>query len=84
MLKVSSVFDKISGLIVGKHEHFNDLNAPFTLDELLLEVIGNRDLPILTNVDIGHTFPFHVFPIGIHASMDADQGEITFLEDGVL
>ncbi|WP_409294067.1 hypothetical protein V1498_12570 [Peribacillus sp. SCS-26] len=51
---------------------------------LLLEVIGDRDIPILTNVDIGHTFPSHVFPIGINASLDADRCEITFLEDGVL
>ncbi|WP_371068973.1 S66 peptidase family protein [Sediminibacillus sp. JSM 1682029] len=83
MLKVSGIFDKISGLIVGKHEQFDDLNAPFTLDELLLEVIGDRDIPILTNVDVGHTFPSHVFPIGIQAELDADHGNITFLENGV-
>ncbi|QTN00685.1 LD-carboxypeptidase [Sediminibacillus dalangtanensis] len=84
MLKVSGIFDKISGLIVGKHEQFNDLSAPFTLDELLLEVIGDRDIPILTNVDVGHTFPSHVFPIGIKAELDADHGEIVFLENGVI
>ncbi|SES94335.1 Muramoyltetrapeptide carboxypeptidase LdcA (peptidoglycan recycling) [Salinibacillus kushneri] len=84
MLKVSGIFDKISGLIVGKHEQFDDLNAPFTLNELLLEVIGDTNIPILTNVDIGHTFPSHVFPIGINIELDAEQGKITFMEDGVL
>ena len=84
MLKVSGVFDKISGLIMGKHEQFDDLNAPFTLEDLLLEVIGERDIPILTNVDIGHTFPSHVFPIGIMVELNASDGRITFLEDGVL
>lgn len=84
MLKASGILDKISGLIVGKHEQFDDLNSLFTLDELLLEVIGDRDIPILTNVDIGHTFPSHVFPIGININLDANQGEITFMEDGVL
>jgi muramoyltetrapeptide carboxypeptidase LdcA involved in peptidoglycan recycling len=84
MLKVSGVFDKISGLIVGKHEQFDDLQAPFTLDELLVEVIGDRNIPILTNVDIGHTFPSHVFPIGINVELNALERKITFLENGVL
>ncbi|MGM0845134.1 MAG: S66 family peptidase [Bacillota bacterium] len=83
MLKVAGVFDKIEGLIVGKHEYFDDSNAPFTFEDLLVEVLGDRDIPILINVDIGHTFPSHVFPIGIEAEIDADSGRITFLESGV-
>ncbi|WP_421383074.1 S66 family peptidase [Bacillus salacetis] len=83
MLKLAGVFDDIAGLIVGKHEHFDDCNAPFTFEELLLEVMGDRQIPIMTNVDIGHTFPSHVFPIGIEAELDADNGRITFLENGI-
>jgi muramoyltetrapeptide carboxypeptidase len=84
MLKVAGVFDEIKGLIVGKHEHFNDLNSPFTFEELLLEIIGDTNIPILTNVDIGHTFPSHVFPIGIEIELDASRSTITFLEDAVI
>jgi muramoyltetrapeptide carboxypeptidase len=83
MLKIAGILDSAAGLIVGKHEHFDDLNAPFSFEELLLEVLGDREMPILTNVDIGHTFPSHVFPIGIEAELDADRGRITFLESGV-
>ncbi|RDI45565.1 S66 family peptidase [Falsibacillus pallidus] len=83
MLKVNGIFDEIAGLIIGKHEHFNDLDSPFTFEELLIEVIGEINIPILANVDIGHTFPSHVFPIGIKATLDATKGTITFLEDGV-
>ncbi|WLR42570.1 LD-carboxypeptidase [Bacillus carboniphilus] len=84
MLKISGVFDQIEGLIIGKHEHLNDQHAPFSHDELLLEIIGDVNVPILINVDIGHTFPSHVFPIGIKASMDAGKREIRFLENGVV
>lgn len=84
MLKLAGVFDKINGLIVGKHEHFKNLDAPFTFEDLLLEVVGKKDFPILTNVDIGHTFPSHVFPIGIQVELDAANGSITFLEDAVV
>lgn len=83
MLKLAGVFDKISGLVVGKHEQFNDLGAPFMLDDLLLEIVGDYDFPILSNVDVGHTFPSHVFPIGIEVELNAVDGSITFLEDGV-
>ncbi len=83
MLKLAGVFNQINGLIIGKHEHFDAAGAPFTFEELLLEVLGDVDFPILTNVDIGHTFPSHVFPIGIDGELDATSGTITFLEDGV-
>ncbi|WP_335871860.1 S66 family peptidase [Bacillus sp. 2205SS5-2] len=83
MLKVAGVFDEIAGLVIGKHEHFNDLASPFSHDELLIEIIGDTNIPILSNVDIGHTFPSHVFPIGIEVILDTTQGTITFLEDGV-
>jgi len=84
MLNIAGVFDVIGGLILGKHEQFNDLGAPFTMEELLLEVIGDRNIPVLANVDIGHTHPMHVFPLGIEVELDADQGKIVFLEDGTL
>ncbi|WP_349409899.1 S66 peptidase family protein [Pseudalkalibacillus sp. SCS-8] len=83
MLKVAGVFDQIAGLIVGKHEQFDDQNAPFNHDELLIEVIGDCQFPILTNVDVGHTFPAHVFPIGVEVELDATNKQITFLENGV-
>ncbi|QQK81494.1 LD-carboxypeptidase [Salicibibacter cibi] len=83
MLKLHGVFDQIQGLIIGKHEHFDDLGSPFTQEDLLLEVIGDRSFPILANVDIGHTFPSHVFPIGIKVELDADNGDIVFAEKGV-
>lgn len=84
MLKVSGVFDKISGLIVGKHEHLDTQQAPFSLQDLLLEVLGDVDFPVLAEVDVGHTFPSHVFPIGIRVSLNTHDASITFLEDAVL
>lgn len=83
MLKLAGVFDEIAGLIVGKHEHFDTAGAPFSFESLSLEVVGDVTFPIMTNVDIGHTFPSHVFPIGIDVLLDATNGTLTFLENGV-
>jgi uncharacterized protein (DUF952 family) len=51
------VFDRIAGLIVGRPEHFDAQGAPFTLDELILEIIGSRSYPIVTSFDCSHTHP---------------------------
>jgi muramoyltetrapeptide carboxypeptidase len=51
------VFDRIAGLIVGRPEFFDAQGAPFTYDELILEVVGERGYPIVTDFDCGHTHP---------------------------
>jgi muramoyltetrapeptide carboxypeptidase LdcA involved in peptidoglycan recycling len=58
-LQIMGVFDKITGLIMGKVEMPNDEGAPFDLNELLLEVIGKRPYPIVSEFDCSHTIPMH-------------------------
>lgn len=41
-LKINGVFDKISGIILGKHELFNDLKTGRKPHEILLEVLGDK------------------------------------------
>lgn len=73
----------IISTIVGKHEHLDTGGATFSFESLLLEVLGDITFPIMTNVDIGHTFPSHVFPIGVDVELDATNGTITLLKNGV-
>src|SRR5690606_34292085 len=51
------VFDRIAGLIVGKPENLRDEGAPFSLDDLILEVVGERRFPIVAGFDCCHTHP---------------------------
>lgn len=66
-LRLMGVFDKISGLIMGKPETPDSEGAPFSLDELLLEIVGKRDYPIISNFDCSHTLPMHT--IGEHSKV---------------
>jgi muramoyltetrapeptide carboxypeptidase len=51
-------FDVIAGLVVGKPERSDQDGTPFTLDDLVLEIVGpQRSFPIITNFDCGHTHP---------------------------
>ena len=58
-LKLMGVFDKISGLIIGKAEMPNSENAPFDMNELIMEIVGQRDYPIVSEFDLSHTCPMH-------------------------
>lgn len=80
-LKVNGVFDKVSGILLGKHELFNDLKTGRKPYEILLEVLGDKKLPIIADFDCCHTHPMLTMPIGIKVSIDAASKEIRLLED---
>lgn len=47
------------------------------------DVLGDRDIPVLGNVDIGHNPPNIPMPLGIQAEMDADARTLSLLEPAV-
>jgi len=73
-LKLIGVFDLIAGLIISKPEKMDRNNAPFTYEELLLELIGSSaSFPIIINFDCGHTVPMLTIPQGVLIEMDASD-----------
>lgn len=46
--------------------------------EALLEVIPDRELPIVCNLQVGHAPTRCILPFGVRAAMDADAQRITF------
>ena len=56
-LDLLGIFDQITGLLVGKFENLNMLNAPFSHADLILEIVGKRDYPIISEFDCSHTIP---------------------------
>ncbi len=79
MLKVNGVFDKISGIILGKHELFDDLGTGRKPYEILLEVLGNNKLPFLADFDCCHTHPMMTIPIGCQIELDSTNKKVTIL-----
>ncbi|MOA26769.1 Microcin C7 self-immunity protein MccF [compost metagenome] len=80
LLKVNGVFDKIGGLIVGKHELFDDKGSGRKYYEVLMEVIGKPTFPILAEFDCCHTKPMLTMPIGCKVRLDADKKQVAILE----
>jgi muramoyltetrapeptide carboxypeptidase LdcA involved in peptidoglycan recycling len=67
------IWDKVAGLLVGRAARYSD-EGKLALDAALVAVIGGEygrpDLPIISNMDFGHTDPQFVLPLGIRARLD--------------
>lgn len=79
-LKLCGVFDKISGVILGKHELFDDLGCKKRPYEILLEILDNKKIPFLADFDCCHTHPMITLPIGGEIELDATNQSVTLLK----
>lgn len=95
LLKCSGVFDRIGGLILGKHELFDDQGTGRRPWEILMEVIGGdreghfvpdprggggQGFPILAEFDCCHTHPMLTLPLGGMVELDADRKRLTLVD----
>lgn len=69
----AGVFDRISGMIVGKLVSCEPSNG-ITYDEMLLDLLREDEFPILSEVPFGHTAEKITLPIGaqLHTSPTSD------------
>lgn len=81
LLKINGIFDKISGIILGKHELFDDLNTGRKPYEVLLEVLGDKELPFIADFDCCHTHPMFTLPIGCEIELNATEKKISIMKD---
>lgn len=81
LLKLSGVFNKISGLILGKHEKFNDQYTNRKPYDILQEVIGKVNFPILAEFDCCHTHPMLTIPIGAKIKLNSTAQSVTILSE---
>ena len=79
LLKCSGVFDRIGGLILGKHEKFDSLGTGRKPYEILNEVMGDVEFPVLAEFDCCHTHPMLTVPIGSQVQLDADAQIVTLV-----
>ena len=79
LLKVSGVLDRVSGIILGKHELFKDGNTGRKPYDVLLEVLNGSQIPFLAEFDCSHTHPMYTLPIGCEIELDATNKVITIL-----
>jgi muramoyltetrapeptide carboxypeptidase len=86
VLRHAGILDRIAGMVVGIPEAIDGIDSPDvspTLQEIVLDVLGDRDIPVLGNVEFGHAGPNLPMPVGIRVALDAQQRTLSLLEPAV-
>lgn len=82
---LQGVFETISGLIFGRP--YNNKYAE-EYNKVILEVIkgeiGNDELPIITEMDFGHTSPIFTIPYGVMAEINSEKQVFSIIENAVI
>lgn len=67
-------FSEVKGLVIGRFQKYSKID-----NEKLLSIVRTKEelinIPIIANLDFGHTTPFFTFPIGGVASLNIQQEE---------
>jgi len=86
-MKEAGMFENIRGLIVGELTEIKDEIIPFgkTTNEIILDVCGDLNIPIVTNFPCGHSNYQATLPISLPVELRADNNfvELLFLESPV-
>lgn len=84
MFKLAGVFERVGGVILGKHERFQDSGTGRRPYEILLEVLGDTKIPLLAEFDCCHTHPMLTLPIGCRVELNATDKTVTLLEEALV
>ncbi|MEU4622006.1 LD-carboxypeptidase [Actinoplanes sp. NPDC023801] len=86
VMRHAGILDRISGMVVGVPREIAGLGtsgASPALSEIVLDVLGDRDIPVLGNVDVGHAGPNLPMPVGVRVALDSRQRTLSLLEPAV-
>lgn len=70
-LRQMGVYQKITGLVIGRFHSKLPFSEEDSLEQLLLAATRGFDFPVVYDADFGHTDPMMVLPNGVEARLDA-------------
>ncbi|HUX22652.1 MAG TPA: LD-carboxypeptidase, partial [Spirochaetia bacterium] len=77
-------FDRASAIFFGRPKSYSDAEKGDlyrALKQVVGEEFGRPDLPIVANMDFGHTDPKVILPLGARLRVDSERREITVVEE---
>ena len=81
------ILSKLSGILFGRPGGEVPVEKFREYDKAILQVVneeeGLTDLPIITQMDFGHTSPMFVLPYGMLAEIDVESKRFSILENAV-
>lgn len=81
------VLGRLSGILFGRPGGSVAPERFVEYDNAILQIVrdeqGLTDLPVITNMDFGHTDPMFVLPYGVQAEIDCQSQRFSILENAV-
>lgn len=81
---VQGVFEKVNAILFARARDYSN-QEKIELDTMIKEVVsiefGNTDLPIITNVEFGHSDPQIVLPNGVNIEINLDKSVLKLIEN---
>ncbi|MET8161828.1 S66 peptidase family protein [Sphaerisporangium sp. NPDC005289] len=65
--------ESVRGVAIGRFQRSSGMTRSL-LEQLIAAQPSLAGIPVLGNIDVGHTYPFATFPIGGRARLDATPG----------
>ena len=81
-LRLAGKFDGVAGVIFGEckdcrpRDYQPSFESTFSLGEVLDNILGKLNVPVLSGLTIGHTDDQLTLPLGVMATLDATKGEL--------
>jgi muramoyltetrapeptide carboxypeptidase len=75
-LKLAGCFDGISGLVLGSFTKCGDY---WDIEKLIMDLLGDRDIPLVSGLNVGHGGQNLTIPMGMPALLDTNAGVLSFL-----
>ena len=86
-MREASMFDNIKGLIFGELKDMKDQKIKFerNSDQIILDICGDLDIPIISNFPCGHGKFQSTLPLSINAEIDTKNKEmpVTLIDNAV-
>lgn len=83
---MQGIFDRASAILFGRARDYTD-EEKIEFDQMILDVIkgefGNERLPVVSNMDFGHTDPQFILPLGVKAEVDCERKTFRLLASPV-
>lgn len=86
-LGMQGVFPRITGIVFGRARDYT-AKEKAELDQVIVTVVakefGCPNIPIVTNMDFGHTDPQWIVPLGVKAEIDCEKKTFGLIESACL
>lgn len=89
-LRLAGKFDGVAAVIWGEcsdcvpREFRPSFESTFSTGEVVDQILGKLNVPVLSGLVIGHTSDQLTLPIGVTATLDAGRAEVTIEESGTV